>query len=384
MTPEAPTIAAVTLSVAALLGLAAVQGSLDPIDGLSRRFRFALRVAMAIFAGRALFVLTDAWTFQVLTLIAAALVPLAVLILAEGLLRRHAPRALKAIVAIGTLIATALAFAPETGRWWLLSFHILGLLAAGLLVATRDRASLSPAENRTAMRLGLSLILIVPLAATDFVVDRMGLPVQVAALAVLVLCWLAVGLGQAGAARGLVIATLAALAGAGLIAAMVGLDGQEAFLVGSVALACALAALVLIQARVRAEDREANALLRLLAEGPAEPEAFVAALRAVPALGGGVVLGPADLADLDAGILARVFHDRPVLRRADLTGSGETAEHAAHLFDRTGASHLMMINREPLTILALALPALGATARGEWELRAAQRLALALRESDHG
>jgi hypothetical protein len=82
------------LSSAGLIGLAIVHGVLQsgwPDDPLTRRFVFALRVAMVLFVGRALIVLTGAAWFRSVVLLAAALIPLAAVIVAEGLLRRHAP-----------------------------------------------------------------------------------------------------------------------------------------------------------------------------------------------------------------------------------------------------------------------------------------------------
>lgn len=204
MTAAAPLIGNLFLSLAALAGLFVVHGVVsarDPWAPLNRRDLFGLRVSVVLFAGRALVIITGSDAFRLLVLLGVALIPLAVLLLVEGLLRRHAPVWAKVLIGGGTLVFGMTAF------WWstsidparlvaLLVFQTGELMLGGWLVLSRDKASLSDAENRMAERLALSLLLIIPLAAADFLILYLGLPAQFSSLGVLFLCWLAVSLGR--------------------------------------------------------------------------------------------------------------------------------------------------------------------------------------------
>ena len=200
MRADAPGWTDLYLSVAAIVGLVVLQGVIlarGPEDPLNRRFLFGLRVTMLLFAGRALVSLTGLQGLRTLTLLAAALIPISVLILTEGLLRRHAPAWIKRLIGGGTALFAVLAVLPSAWvepfrSYGFLLFQVSGLLVSGWLVLGRDARSLSASENRTVERLGLSLLLLIPLVAADYLMVWLGLPIQLSALAVLLLCWLAI------------------------------------------------------------------------------------------------------------------------------------------------------------------------------------------------
>jgi len=91
MTPIANVLTDLYLSLAALVGLIILHMTLTRDDALTRRFRFTIRVTMLLFAGRALVVLTGGEAFRFLVMLGAGLIPLSVLLLTEGLLRRQSP-----------------------------------------------------------------------------------------------------------------------------------------------------------------------------------------------------------------------------------------------------------------------------------------------------
>ncbi len=106
------------LSLSALIGLAALHRAISARgrrEPLNRRFIGGIRITMLLFAGRALEILTGFAGFRVLVLLAAALIPVAVLVLTEGLLRRHAPRGVKYAVGAGAIIFGLAAFVPSRG-----------------------------------------------------------------------------------------------------------------------------------------------------------------------------------------------------------------------------------------------------------------------------
>ena len=391
MTAIAPTLVELALSLAALAGLWSLYGLIAARGAhgpLNRRFLFGLRVTMLLFAGRALTVLTGVEAFRVLVLLAAALIPVAVLILAEGLLRRHAPKAGKVWIGAGTLVFGALAFLPDrfgqAGLWALLAFQLSGLALAGGLVVRRDVSSLTPAENRAAVRLGLSLLLIMPLAALDFVAPVLGLPLQPSGLAVLFLCWLAIGLGQPGAGHRQSLAGFARAVAVGLMltaltALATGGDLTEAALLGAAILAAVIVVAIWNEAARQKEDAEGRSLLAHIAHGPDDAARFLSDLRAHPLVEGAIVLTGRDIAGIGA-LPEGLFSDGPVLRRGGAGLAGDAADYADHLFERYAATHILCLRRDPPELLALAMPDLAASSRTELELAAVARVAALLSE----
>ena len=379
----------VALSLAAVAGLAVLQRAIvarGADDPLNRRFLFGLRVSMLLFAGRAVVALTGLQGLRGLVLLAAALIPICVLILTEGLLRRHAPAWVKAVIGGGTALFTLAALAPAalvdpvrtTG---LMLFQLGGLLVSGGLIVMRDRATLSAAENRAVERLGLSLILLIPLVAADYLMVRVGLPVQLSALAVLTLSWLAISLGRTEAGHGGTLASflaivLAAGVAAALIGIVVGLDRSGAILMLAIILAATLLAAIVNDARALRSEEQSLSLLRHMADNTgADAVAFLRGLAAHPLVEGAVLIDAAVLADLDGAVLARVFAAHPVLRRSDAATGSTEGDHIAHLFDRFAATHVLLAAEAPLQLMALAMPALSASPRAELELRVVQRMA---------
>lgn len=103
-----------------------------------------------------------------------------------------------------------------------------------------------------AVRLGFSLVLLLPLAAADLLMVYIRLPVQVSAIGVLALCWLALSLTRAHDGRRRSYAALLLMFGASLgtavfigVIAGVGLKGLV--VIGAVVLVLAIAAAVRAQ-----------------------------------------------------------------------------------------------------------------------------------------
>jgi hypothetical protein len=397
MIAAAPALTNLFLSLAALTGLVLLhgvitaRGALDPIN---RRFLFGLRVTILLFAARALLVLTGVSAFGPLILLAASLIPLAVIILTEGLLRRHAPSPIKWLAGTGTVVFAIVALWPGTAGdparlYSLLAFQIAGLSAAGSMVLTRDRTSLSAAENRAVGRLGLSLILLIPLAAADFLGDKIDLPIQVSGLAVLFLCWLAVSLGRQeaqhlGALSGLAIILAAAATASGLLLFLWSADHDAAIMAAAIVTAAMLTAAVASDARALRTEERSLSLLRTLAEPGTDALTFLRSLQSHPLVDGAVFIeGPA-LTDLNPAVLTVIFTADPVLRRADSPPvHAEEADHLAHLFARYDATHLFLVRTTPLLLVALSMPAVMASPRAELELRAVQRMAQLMAEGPH-
>ena len=378
------------LSSAGLIGLAIVHDVLQsgrPDDPLTRRFVFALRVAMMLFVGRALIALTGAAWFRSIVLLAAALIPLAAVIVAEGLLRRHAPVWAKWVIGTGTVGFSLTAFwfgtALDPARLIsLLAFQVVGFAIAGWMITTRDRDSLNMAENESAGRLGWSLVVLVPLAASDFLLDFIRLPVQISAVGVLFMCWAVLGLARstashrAGLTPILIVAVVGALTG-GLISTMAG-AGREGIILG-VAISTSVMLVFGLWSETRTSQASAQSagLIAHLARAPLDsPLAFLRGLKAHPMVSGAVVIAPADLSGFDPATLTRIFTASPVLRKSGPPAMDpEEADHIAHLFARFGATHILDLGQSPRQLVALAMPALQSSPSTEVEVDAVQRLA---------
>jgi hypothetical protein len=377
-------------SLAAALGLVLVirRMSASRSDPLSQRFRAALGLLAALMLVRVAGWTTGLWPFLILTQVLASLVPLTAVVVAEGLLRRHAPPLLKwaALSGAGLLAVTALLPDGYPLVQWrgqaLLGFQLGMLLAVGLVVTFRDRASLSAEENRSINRMLLSLLLILPLLAGDFRLGLVDLPMRTGAIGVLGLAWLSLGLGHAASGpRGVVTGFLGilmlTLGTAIAIAALARLNIWAGLQVGGVLLCGYLLLAIALEAHALQAEARADTVLRHLATAPMDDApAFLAGIAGRAGVDAARLLGPADLGDLDPARLTALFTRDPLqtaTRRGD--ASPDEQDLRDWLFARHQATHALLIRPAPLTLLVLNRPAIGGAELAELELRALQRMA---------
>ncbi|WP_238365768.1 hypothetical protein [Mesobacterium pallidum] len=377
------------------VGVAAGTGALLVLSRVDRfaaspalawRFRLCLWVLAALMFVRVIYWGAGGWLSATLTLALAGLLPLCAMLLAEGLLRRHAPPALKLFVTGGAVAMVLLAplpagFLTPLRIGALLALQVVGLLWVAWMVVARDRASLSQAENQSIDRMALSLLLILPLLATDFLRDDLGdIPVRMGGIGVLGLAWLSVNMNRAGlTARAILKGVAAALAVTGaavlIVTAIAGLDLRGAVQVGAVMLSAVLllaiwqAAMAFViedrQARILSAIAHARDPARLVQAGSGAPDALV--------------LGEAELADVDSVALARHFAAAPVYWSGDPV-TGPLSEQLGWLCTRFEATHLVCLSRDPLRIVALSNPGLTRTEAAHDTLLALQRMAALMQE----
>jgi len=376
------------LSLTALAGLICLhfvlhgRGDGDPI---TRRFVFALRVAMLLFAGRAMVVTTGGAGFRFAVLLAASLVPLAALLLAEGLLRRHAPRFIKIIIAGGACIFGITAFWYGAGidparLVGLLAFQVASFAMIGWLIATRDRSTLTSVENQSAGRLGWTLVVLVPLIMTDFLLIYLRLPVQLSAIGVLLMCWIALDLGRGVVRHRHSFAQLATIVAVGLATgagiATLGQMGRDGIILSAVLVTAAML-LLAIMGKAYATRRHAVRLVDYIATAPMDsPVAFLRGLQAHPLVQGAAVIEGAALNGFDTAVLGEIFRSHPILRKsAPPDMRPVAADHINHLFTRFGATHILDTGQTPPQLIALVMPAFQGSDNAENELMAVQRIA---------
>ncbi|MGJ7038357.1 hypothetical protein J2Y63_001612 [Shinella sp. BE166] len=387
-------IADTFISLAAFGGLAVLIGAIRSFDAgspLTRRFLFGLRVLAALMVSRVLAWWTGLFIFEAATIISAGLVPLATVLLAEGLLRRHAPKVTKWIAAGGAAAFTVLAFLPAAVDPWRLAllflYQLVTFALAGHMAVTRDRTSLSKAENQAVDRIALSLLLILPLLVTDFRSAYVDLPVRLGGVAILFLCWLLISLGQRAVSHRDTVVSFAVLLAAALLGALAiglenGFDAAALVRTASVVTSAALLGVIWKDSISLRTEQRRQSLIRHLAEDRIDDTlGFLKELQNHPLVEGALLLGEKELADLDLAGIKALFAARPLLRATEAGGLAQSdAEQLAWLLEKYEATHLMLVSARPFRLIALNMPSVSATPGAETELKVAQRMAFLISE----
>lgn len=357
------------LSAAAATGLVIVRGQIAQTrDGVAWRFRLILLVTALFYGLRALEWMTGIGLMRALTLITAAIIPFVALLLAEGMLRRHAPRQLKSAAAVGmALFSLAALIVPLTRSpaflALFLGYQLLLFSSAFWLLARRDRKSLSTPENRLSDRVLWAGPVLLVLLASDYVLaGAFGLP-ALSALGALILAWLA-STFEARAASGpfTALAVVAVLCVAGLGAWVLGLrhdwPWQAVLETWAMWAALILSLMVFLSSTVLRRAR-ARASLTATLNDPGTVTEFLDALEARGLTDGFVLLGEDDLRDYDAqGLLAHLGAAGRATR-ADLPQDPAQDSLAQSQFrallDQFAAREALLISQTPLR-LAVGTP----------------------------
>jgi hypothetical protein len=337
-----------------------------------------------------------------LTFLPATLLPLALTLFTEALLRRHVPRLLKLFVATATIVALAAnvvrAFVGDPRLALsvaLFTFATIGItiLALAVLLALRDRASLSRVENTLVRVCAIVAAVALPLLATDFRVDLGWPPVRLGAVGVLLFCYSMLRHPQENArpTRWLVdVAQLVAraLIATGLVALLLpALRGPALIPIASVAVTFVLSVALWDRLRETEQTHVHTEVLQWLArETPQSIAEFRRELRHLWLTADAVILEEEDLEAYDSDALLhacelarRGIHSLTRLRAwsashatvSDLAARG--VDQLLDLLERRGATHVALFTSEPLRLLIATLPELPAASDPEIALAAAVR-----------
>jgi hypothetical protein len=372
------------------LGVSALTIAQRPPSLLRPRLSFAFGGVFLLFAVRTAVIALDMPSLSLLAQIIVCALPLAALLLAEGVLRRHAFWPLKVLVTFGALaMAAALVLSagkePMASRW-LGSFVILSLAAVALMLFARDRASLSEQENaRVAALIGSGSFLIIT-SITDFLPQAsLGLSGIGAAVVASVL---GANPSTASETRNVMLSMLAMLimaAGSALVfARAVGLeDYDEQIRLGAIALSLLLASNSIPSALLRFTGRANHDFTRALGEADTSSlDDFLNSLADQPLLAGlriakGAMLAEYDVDALGAAMKTRAVWTRPILADARTQVSKRTRDELGDLMARADASHAVLVSNTPLQIALLTLPDVGAGDSTEINLALFHKLAAA-------
>jgi hypothetical protein len=349
-----------------------------PASPLRSRLLFAFGGMAVLFAARTAVDAFDVPGLELLTLVLVCALPLAALLLAEGVLRRHAPWLLKTYVMLGAL-AMAAGLAAFGGRapvatWWLGGFILSALSGVALLLFARDRGSLSRQENAGVTALLASGIFLIAVSATDFLPQT---PVGLSGIGAAAVAF-ALGTNPSSAAdvRGtllnVVLLVVVAMIGALAVSHPLGLQaGGEQARMGAILLALLLAANAISGLRPSGASPAAQRLAQALADADTTSlEAFLNSLADQPLLAGLRVAEGAALAEYDAAALGMAMAARAVWTRARVAEmEGDRArEELADLMSRMDATHAVTISKAPLRIALLTLPEVGTSDDAETSL----------------
>src|SRR6266498_1486004 len=259
---------------------------------------FLLQCIGALLLVRGFFWISGFDFFGVLTYLAASVLPLAVLLYVEALLRRHLPMLAKAFVLAGTAFFATLALAGRlhASPFWLPVFTVYVFamqLVLGGAIVLRDRADLTPVEDRSLGAIAIAVMLIVPFVATDLATDLGLAMVRVGSVGILMFVHATVVASDPrGNARAVLTSDLAVLALAtlfGALQAYVFSDLRPATVARSAALFACILLLAMIHTRVRAHRQIARGpgLVRSIAAADIRTtESFLCVLERLPMVAG--------------------------------------------------------------------------------------------------
>lgn len=384
-------LADASISVFGALGAVIVLRNLDhitPTEAVARPVRFCLWVLITLLAARVGHWGELGWVYSLVTQGAAAFIPLAGLLIAEVLLRRHAPTALKLFCGFGAVVFLMLAILSLglLGFWsvfGLLAFQVIGLSGVALFILTRDTESLGLAENQAIGRISLAFVFILPFVITDFLrTPNLDIPVRLGGIAVLALCWLLINFQRSGLRAMDVVRGFIAVFGigvilTGLMALSVPLDWRSGMQFTAVLLA-ALMLLATWQASValHLEDGPLVALRAMADSAGSGPEAGLTLLRSATGSPDAVLVQEPELVDFDAELLNQAFEHSNICH----IGGGTGSEDISWLLAAYSATHAVRLTDKPLSLVLLNNPALAVSDEYSTGLAAVVRMARMISE----
>jgi hypothetical protein len=369
----------------------------DPRSPLTFRLLFALGMIALLFLVRGAAWGTGSALLDRLTVIPAALIPLGALIVTEGMLRRHAPRAVKLVALVGGILlalAGLLGLSQfETAYAVALSvFQLAGFAICAAMLAARDRAALMASENRSVARLALGALLVIPFILTDFRTLFSDIPVRLGALGALltVTVMLIAGGGAETRRHGLVLMALRLVSSAllGLAAAFMAPDVDAAQIIRFCAVAVAgVLTIGLMTDALRAlfESQEPGVLNSVAASPARTRDELISELARHPIFESARRYRESELFAYDPPLMRDFLSTRRVLRRPDapwgLPPTDAAVERMVSLMTADSATHVIVLSHDPLDLIALAVPVTAADPATETALALVRRLLASAPES---
>lgn len=311
---------------------------------------------------------------RTLTMVPAALLPLAATLFIEGLLRRHAQLALKLFVAIGSVAMAVAAVVSRPGSpahfRALQLYLVLSLLFLFWMLLRRDRGDLAAAENALVDAVTAATAVAIAVALTDFRIRPDWLELRLGGLGGLLFVYVSMSAGgrrptSSAAVRGIAWTLAKAAAVTAAVVFLWG-DWSVGFAVPAYFVSLSLVLLLAVVDRLRAAARaqEADSFRNwLLTADTRSLDALLDSLGRLPLAENHLVLRADDLGDYDVEGLAASLADGPPVRalaelrrESESSDSPEAAEQLVDLLEIHGMSHLTLLSRRPPTLLLVGLP----------------------------
>jgi hypothetical protein len=362
-----------------------------PRAPLTKRLLLMLGVVALLFFTRGVAWWTENVWLDRLSLIPGASIPLCALIVTEGILRRHAPRAVKIVAVAGAvLLGLGGAFGLEGHHATLYSillslFQLAGFATCAWLLAMRDRTTLLASENRSIGRLAVGALIVIPFIITDFHVLAPNIPVRLGALGALlaVTAVLIAGGGSETRRQGILMTALRLSSSAllGAAAACVSSDVDLAQIVRFCAIAISgVLTIGLMTDTLRAyfESQVPGVLNSVAVSGAQTRDQLITELARHPLFESARRYRESELADYDPALLRDFLAIRRVVRRSEapwgLAASDPAVERAMSLMKANNATHVIILSHQPVDVLVLAVPVISADPATETALALVRRL----------
>jgi hypothetical protein len=362
----------------------------DPKSPLTRRLLLALGIIATLFLMRGVAWWSGSVFLDRLADVPAALIPVGALVVTEGILRRHAPRAMKMAALIGGLVlglGGALGLERFTAPYAiaLALFQLSGFAVCVWLLAARDRAALMASENRSIVRLAVGALVVIPFILTDFRTLFPEIPVRLGALGALlaVTVMLIAGGGAETRRHGLAMTALRLISSGllGVAAAFIAPDVDAAQIIRFCAVAVAgVLTIGLMTDALRAllESQEPGVLNSVAASPAGTRDQLMAELARHPIFESARRLREGELAAYDPPLLRDFLSSRRVLRRPDapwgLHVTDPAVERMVSLMNASSATHVIVLAYDPLDLIVLAVPVTSADPATETALALVRRL----------
>lgn len=362
----------------------------DPKSPLTRRLLLALGIISTLFLIRGAAWWSGSVFLDSLADAPAALIPMGALVVTEGILRRHAPRALKMAALIGGLM---LGFGGVLGldrfvasyAIALALFQLAGFAACVWLLVARDRAALMASENRSISRVAVGALVVIPFILTDFRTLFPDIPVRLGALGALlaVTVMLIAGGGAETRRHGLAMMALRLISSVllGIAAAFIAPDADAAQMIRFCAVAVAgVLTIGLMTDALRAlfESQEPGVLNSVAASPAGTRDQLLAELARHPIFESARRLREGELAAYDPPLMRDFLSNRRVLRRRDapwgLHLRDPAVERMISLLNANSATHVIVVAHDPLDLIVLAVPVTSADPATETALALVRRL----------
>jgi hypothetical protein len=348
----------------------------------------------ALFISRGFYWLTEDEWLQVPSFVPATLLPLAVALFVEALMRRHVRPAFKVFVAVGTLVCFVLNLVPLVSRedlWTISRVVTLGTFGwLALLVAFRDRTEHAPMENRLINGVTTALAFAFVLALTDLQIAPSWLHFRVGGIGGLIFVYVCVRLTDPDESWVFLVRELFWVGAGALVVtstfAVLAPDGATDFYVAIFFVSFSFVLLFTILERLRGLRRDSynTSFFRwLLNARTGSIDDFIDSLYRLPLAREHLIVRGSDLDLYEPEEMADVLDGADAVCTLSSLRAGlvkrqhdrEGTEQLIGLLEQNGMTHIALLSQKPYAFLLLNLPQFTSTHNPMLEMALLQKYA---------